>query len=86
VYTFWDYLRDAWGRDAGLRIDHLLLNPAAARRLVTAGVDWHVREWAKASDHAPAWVDLRDRPRGPSGGRRGTAGRTRADPAGRAVG
>ena len=60
VYTFWDYFRNAWGRDAGLRIDHLLLNRAAARRLVAAGVDRHVRGWEKASDHAPAWIELRD--------------------------
>jgi exodeoxyribonuclease-3 len=58
IYTFWDYFRNAWGRDAGLRIDHLLLNPAAARRLEAAGVDRHVRGWEKASDHAPAWVEL----------------------------
>jgi exodeoxyribonuclease III len=60
IYTFWDYFRNAWGRDAGLRIDHLLLNPAAARRLAGAGVDRAVRGWEKASDHAPAWVELRD--------------------------
>src|SRR5438477_290170 len=60
VYTFWEYLRGAWGRDAGLRIDHLLLNPAAARRLVAVGVDRAVRGWDKTSDHAPAWVELRD--------------------------
>src|SRR5205814_6361037 len=58
VYTFWDYFRNAWGRNAGLRIDHLLLNRAAARRLVGAGVDRHVRGWEKASDHAPAWIEL----------------------------
>ena len=56
VYTFWDYFRNAWGRDAGLRIDHLLLNPAAAKRLTAAGVDREVRGWEKASDHAPAWI------------------------------
>ena len=60
VYTFWEYTRGAWGRNAGLRIDHLLLNPAAAGRLVTAGVDRDVRGWEKTSDHAPAWVELRD--------------------------
>jgi exodeoxyribonuclease-3 len=58
IYTFWDYFRNAYGRDAGLRIDHLLLNPAAASRLVAAGVDRHVRGWEKASDHAPTWVEL----------------------------
>ena len=60
IYTFWDYFRNAFGRDAGLRIDHLLLNPALAGRLVDAGVDKIVRGWEKASDHAPTWVTLRD--------------------------
>ena len=60
IYTFWDYWRNAWGRDAGLRIDHLLLSPAAAGRLTAAGVDREVRGREKASDHAPAWVTLRD--------------------------
>ncbi len=58
VYTFWDYFRNAYARDAGLRIDHLLLNPAAAQRLTAAGVDRHVRGWERASDHAPTWVEL----------------------------
>jgi exodeoxyribonuclease-3 len=53
-------MRGAWGRDWGLRIDHLLLNPAAAGRLDAAGVDRAVRGWEKTSDHAPAWVELRD--------------------------
>ena len=60
IFTFWDYFRNAFGRDAGLRIDHLLLNPAVAPRLVNAGVDRNVRGWEKASDHAPTWVELRD--------------------------
>ena len=60
VYTFWEYFRDAWGRNAGLRIDHLLLNLQAADRLVDAGVDAGVRGREKASDHAPAWIELRD--------------------------
>ena len=60
IYTFWDYFRNAYGRDAGLRIDHLLLNPALRERLVSAGVDRDVRGWEKASDHAPPWVELRD--------------------------
>jgi exodeoxyribonuclease-3 len=60
IYTFWDYFRNAFGRDAGLRIDHLLLNPAVAGRLLDAGVDRNVRGWEKASDHAPTWVELRD--------------------------
>jgi exodeoxyribonuclease-3 len=58
IYTFWDYFRNAWGRNAGLRIDHLLLSPAAAERLRAAGVDREVRGREKASDHAPAWVEL----------------------------
>lgn len=58
IYTFWDYFRDAYGRDAGLRIDHLLLSPAVAGRLADAGVDREVRGWEKASDHAPTWVEL----------------------------
>lgn len=60
IYTFWDYLRNAYGRDAGLRLDHLLLSPQIAPRLVAAGVDRHVRGWEKASDHAPAWIELLD--------------------------
>ena len=60
IYTFWDYFRNAYARDAGLRIDHLLLNPAVAGRLDAAGVDREVRGWDKASDHAPAWIELAD--------------------------
>ncbi|MGE0724420.1 MAG: exodeoxyribonuclease III [Alphaproteobacteria bacterium] len=63
IYTFWDYFRNAWPRDAGLRIDHLLLSPAAAARLESAGVDRGVRGWPKASDHAPAWIELKPPPR-----------------------
>ncbi|MGK7864148.1 exodeoxyribonuclease III [Falsiroseomonas sp. E2-1-a4] len=58
-YTFWDYKRDRWRRDAGLRIDHILLSPALSDRLKTAGVDRDVRGREGASDHAPAWVVLR---------------------------
>jgi exodeoxyribonuclease III len=58
IYTFWDYWRSAWSRDAGLRIDHLLLSPEAAERLEAAGVDRWVRGQEGASDHAPAWVKL----------------------------
>lgn len=58
IYTFWDYFRNAWRRDAGLRIDHLLLSPELAARLEAAEVDRHVRGWDKASDHAPVWVRL----------------------------
>ena len=57
-WTFWQYFRQAWERDAGLRIDHLLLNAAAAERLVDAGVDREVRGRERASDHAPVWVEL----------------------------
>jgi exodeoxyribonuclease III len=60
VFTFWDYFRNHWQRDAGLRIDHLLLNRALAPRLVAAGVDRWVRGREKPSDHAPAWVELGD--------------------------
>src|ERR1700736_1600185 len=62
IYTFWDYFRNAYGRNAGLRIDHLLLSPTIASRLVDAGVDRDVRGWEKASDHAPVWAELRDAP------------------------
>ena len=58
IYTFWDYLRDAWGRDAGMRLDHLLLSPRLAPRLAAAGVDREVRGEPGASDHAPAWIRL----------------------------
>lgn len=60
LYTFWDYFREAYARDAGLRIDHLLLSPSIAHRLTNAGVDRQVRGWEKPSDHAPTWVTLRD--------------------------
>lgn len=62
MYTFWDYKRNRWQRDAGLRIDHLLLNPKAAKRLVDAGVDREVRGLEGASDHAPAWIVLSEKP------------------------
>jgi exodeoxyribonuclease-3 len=58
IYTFWDYFRDAYGRDAGLRIDHFLLSPHFEKRLVSAGVDRYVRGWEKTSDHAPVWIEL----------------------------
>jgi exodeoxyribonuclease III len=60
INTFWDYFRNAYERDTGLRIDHLLLNPAAAERLLSAGVDREVRGWPKPSDHAPTWVEIAD--------------------------
>jgi exodeoxyribonuclease-3 len=60
IYTFWDYFRNAYARDAGLRIDHLLLSPSVGERLKAAGVDRAVRGWEKASDHAPVWIELAD--------------------------
>src|SRR4029453_1814876 len=62
MYTFWDYKRNRWERDAGLRLDHLLLNAKAAKRLVDAGVDREVRGLEGASDPAPAWIVLSDKP------------------------
>ncbi|MGI6856056.1 exodeoxyribonuclease III [Mesorhizobium sp. 1B3] len=59
VYTFWDYMRNRWPRNAGLRLDHLLLSRKVARRLRDAGVDREVRGVDGASDHAPVWVELR---------------------------
>ena len=61
VFTFWDYFREHWSRDAGLRLDHLMLSPAIAGRLVDAGVDRAVRGRPGASDHAPAWIELRSK-------------------------
>jgi len=58
IYTFWDYFRNAYSRNAGLRIDHLLLSPDVAKRLKAAGVDGDVRGWEKSSDHAPTWIEL----------------------------
>ncbi|HTD41092.1 MAG TPA: exodeoxyribonuclease III [Mucilaginibacter sp.] len=60
IYTFWDYFRDAYGRNAGLRIDHFLLSPQIDSRLKAAGVDLHVRGWEKSSDHGPVWIELAD--------------------------
>ena len=59
MFTFWDYKRNRWRRDAGLRLDHLLLSPALAPRLTRAGVDRKARSEDGASDHAPAWIMLR---------------------------
>ena len=58
IYTFWDYFRGAYSRNAGLRIDHFLLSPQLEKKLNSAGVDHHVRGWEKSSDHAPVWIDL----------------------------
>ncbi|AKQ47841.1 exodeoxyribonuclease III [Rufibacter radiotolerans] len=60
IYTYWDYFRNAYGRNAGLRIDHLLLSPDLKKRLVAAGVDHEVRGWEKSSDHGPVWVEVKD--------------------------
>jgi len=60
IYTFWDYFRNAFARNAGLRIDHLLLSPSLAGRLRRAEVDLAVRGWEKTSDHAPVWIELAD--------------------------
>ena len=58
IYTYWDYMRNRWPRDAGLRLDHVLLSPDLRERLVASGVDREVRGKANASDHAPVWVKL----------------------------
>jgi exodeoxyribonuclease-3 len=72
IYTFWDYFRNAYARNAGLRLDHFLLSPPIAGRLSAAEVDREVRGWEKASDHAPVWIELNDKPR------RGRVGSQRA--------
>ncbi|TFI57711.1 exodeoxyribonuclease III [Sphingomonas parva] len=60
IWTFWDYTAGCWQRDTGFRIDHLLLSPQAADRLLDAGVDKDYRGRDKASDHAPTWVEIED--------------------------
>ena len=60
IYTFWDYFRNAYTRDAGLRIDHFLLSPQLKSKLKTAGVNKEVRGWEKTSDHAPVWIEIED--------------------------
>jgi len=57
-YTFWDYQAGAWQKNDGIRIDHILLSPQAADRLIATGIDKHVRAWEKPSDHVPVWADL----------------------------
>jgi len=59
IYTFWDYFRNAYQRDAGLRIDHFLLNDQASEKLKKVVVDKEVRGWEKTSDHAPVWIELK---------------------------
>ena len=58
IYTFWDYFRNAFARNAGIRIDHFLLNSPAAKMLIAGGVERDVRGWEKSSDHAPTWITL----------------------------
>ena len=58
IFTYWDYFRNAFGRDAGIRMDHILLSPDLGKRLKKGGVDRHVRGWEKTSDHAPVWVEI----------------------------
>jgi exodeoxyribonuclease-3 len=58
LYTFWDYQAGAWQKNNGIRIDHLVLSPQAADRLLAAGIDRHVRAWERPSDHVPVWADL----------------------------
>jgi len=60
IYTFYDYFRNAYARDAGLRIDHFLLNPTLEERLIAAGVNRDVRGWEKSSDHCPVWIQIKD--------------------------
>jgi exodeoxyribonuclease-3 len=66
IYTFWDYFRNAYARNAGIRIDHFLLNAPAAKTLVAAGVERDVRGWEKSSDHAPTWITLAEKPKTPA--------------------
>lgn len=61
IYTFWDYFRNAFGRDAGLRLDHFLLSPDVAERLVKAEVDKEALGWEHTSDHAPTWIELAEK-------------------------
>ncbi|SHF99449.1 exodeoxyribonuclease III [Chryseobacterium sp. OV279] len=58
IYTFWDYLYKAYDRNAGIRLDHILLSPYLHSGLKSGGVDSHVRGWTKSSDHAPVWIQL----------------------------
>ena len=66
IYTFWPYWRNAFQRDAGIRIDHFLLSPPLAKGLKAAGVDRTPRGWEKTSDHAPVWIELAEPKRKPS--------------------
>jgi hypothetical protein len=66
MYTFWDYMRNRWERDGGLRLDHILLSSALTERLQSVGVDRHIRRLEDASDHAPVWAEIRKAPDRPS--------------------
>lgn len=59
IFTYWDYFRNAFARDAGIRMDHILLSPDLKKRLKNGGVDKEVRGWEKTSDHAPVWIELK---------------------------
>ena len=59
IYTFWDYFRNAYQRDAVIRIDHFLLSPQISKKLISDGVDSHVRGWEKTSDPAPVWIEIK---------------------------
>ena len=61
IFTYWDYFRNAFARNAGIRMDHILLSPGLEKRLKKAVVDKDVRGWEKTSDHAPVWIELRNR-------------------------
>jgi exodeoxyribonuclease-3 len=58
IFTYWDYFRNAFARDAGIRMDHILLSPGIRNKLKKGGVDRHVRGWEKTSDHAPVWIEI----------------------------
>lgn len=60
IFTYWDYFRNAYNRDAGIRMDHILLSADLKKRLIAGGVDRHVRGWEKTSDHAPVWIEIED--------------------------
>lgn len=61
IFTYWDYFRNAFARDAGIRMDHILISPSLKKRLRSGNVDRHVRGWEKTSDHAPVWIEIKDK-------------------------
>jgi exodeoxyribonuclease-3 len=61
IFTYWDYFRNAFARDAGIRMDHILIHPLLKKRLKSGTVDKHVRGWEKTSDHAPVWIELKNK-------------------------